>query len=199
METRCSRPFSIGGSKRYHRRRFRSCYSLEPRYVLRFVLIDRLLALEPGKRASARADFSHAGDVLEDHFPGRPIIPGVLLTEAMAQTAGWLLASTLGFGRWPLLVMIDRAKFRRVVEPGEDLRLGAEIRSMHADDFAVDTEVRIGEELVADARLMFHAFDFALAGPDHERFEQWAHRIFLDIGGPQLLAAAAASPPPEPA
>ena len=161
---------------------------------MRFVLIDRLLELEPGKRAVARKTFPPTLDVLADHFPGHPLIPGVLITEAMAQTAGWLLAATLGFDRWPLLCMIHNTKFRRPVEPGEELRLTAEIRSMHAEDYAVDIEVRVADTLVAGGRLMFHAFDFALATEDRSSFEQWSHQVFSDLGGPELLAAHAAGP-----
>ena len=163
---------------------------------MRFVLIDRLLELEPGKRAVAQRTFPPTLDVLADHFPGHPLIPGVLITEAMAQTAGWLLAATLGFERWPLLCMIHSAKFRRPVEPGEELRLTADIRSMHADDYAVDVEAQIAGATVAGARLMFHAFDFSLATEDRASFEQWSHEIFRDLGGPALLAANAAGPAP---
>lgn len=161
---------------------------------MRFVLIDRLLELEPGKRAVARVTFPPTLDVLADHFPGHPLIPGVLITEAMAQTAGWLLAATLGFDRWPLLCMIHNAKFRRPVEPGEELRLTAEVRSMHADDYAVDIEVQSGDTTVAGARLMFHAFDFSLAAEDRSQFEAWSHKTFKDLGGPELLAQAAQTP-----
>jgi len=161
---------------------------------VRFVLIDRLLELEPGKRAVARVTFPPTLDVLADHFPGHPLIPGVLITEAMAQTAGWLLAATLGFDRWPLLCMIHNAKFRRPVEPGEELHLTADVRSMHADDYAVDIEVRSGETVVAGARLMFHAFDFALASEDQAQFQAWSQQVFRDLGGPELLAQAGGAP-----
>ena len=86
---------------------------------MRFVLIDRILELEPGRRAVATVRFDAAHDVFADHFPGMPIVPGVLVTEAMGQTGGWLLAATHGFESWPLLVMISNAKFRRLVRPDE--------------------------------------------------------------------------------
>ena len=141
----------------------------------------------------ASASFSRLEDVLADHFPGRPIVPGVLVTEAMGQTGGWLLACTLGFSRWPLLVMIERAKFRRLVAPNEELRLTAELRSTRPDDFEIDAEARRNGHLVASARFAFHAFEFSLSGPERDRFQAWAERVFRDIGGPQLLPDRAVS------
>ena len=88
---------------------------------MRFVLVDRLVELEPGKRAVARKTFHPDDEVFADHFPGFPVVPGVLITEAMGQTAGWLLIATLGFARFPLLTLIDSAKFRRLVVPGDEI------------------------------------------------------------------------------
>ncbi len=156
------------------------------------MLIDKLLELDPGKRAVASVRFSHAHDVLADHFPGMPIVPGVLLTEAMGQTGGWLLASAFGFSRWPLLVMIERAKFRHFVAPDEELRLTADLRSARADTFEIDAEAHGSGRVVASARLAFHAFEFSLSDPNRDLFEAWARRVFRDIGGPLLLPNGAA-------
>jgi 3-hydroxyacyl-[acyl-carrier-protein] dehydratase len=145
---------------------------------VRFVLIDRLVELEPGRRAVATMTFDAAADVFADHFPGMPIVPGVLLTEAMGQTGGWLLASTLGFDSWPLLVMIANAKFRRLVRPGDELRLTATVRSRSGDTFEVDTEATVGGERAADARLVFRAFRFSLGEAERAEFRAWAEATF---------------------
>jgi 3-hydroxyacyl-[acyl-carrier-protein] dehydratase len=152
---------------------------------LRFVLIDRLLELEPGRRAVARKTFDAGEEFLKDHFPGAPLVPGVLLTECMSQTAGWLLIATAGFDRWPLLVVIDGAKFRRPVRPGEELRVEATLVSSQPSDWAVRATVHAGEALCAEARLVFHAFDDAALGAP---MEPWARVAFAALGGERLLA-----------
>jgi len=111
----------------------------------------------------------------------------VLLTEAISQTAGWLIAATVGFERWPLLAMVEHAKFRRLVGPDEELRLVAEIRSARPDQFVVDGEARSDASRVASARLVFHLFDFALSGAQEDQFAEWARRTFAELGGPALL------------
>ena len=79
---------------------------------MRFVLVSRFLAVVPGRSASAVARFDPEDEFFADHFPGFPIVPGTLLTEAMGQAAGGMLVPVAGEGRWPLLAMIERAKFR---------------------------------------------------------------------------------------
>ncbi len=155
---------------------------------MRFVLIDELLELEPGRRAVARKTFAPGDPVFADHFPGVAVVPGVLITEAMGQTGGWLLAATLQFSRWPLLAMIDRAKFRRLAMPGDEIRLEAELRSSRGDDFEMATQAFVSGERVAEARLVFHAVTFSLGDAEARRFEEWARTLFRDIGGEALMS-----------
>jgi 3-hydroxyacyl-[acyl-carrier-protein] dehydratase len=150
---------------------------------LSFVLIDRLLELELGRRAVATKRFAASDGVFADHFPGMPIVPGVLLTEAMGQTGGWLLAATHGFDSWPLLVMISNAKFRRLVKPEETLHLTAAIRSGTADTFEIDADARCGDHRVADARLVFRTFAFTHDDNERERFSAWARETFERLRG----------------
>jgi 3-hydroxyacyl-[acyl-carrier-protein] dehydratase len=160
-----------------------------------FILLDQLVELRPGRDVVAAACF-HADDpVFADHFPGRPIVPGVLLTEAMGQAAGWLLVATFGFARWPLLVMIDKAKFRRLVRPGDRLTIAARLRSTGADNFEADADIHVGDARVADARLVFHAFEFESDEPDDHRQLDWARATFARLGGARLLAEPSAGGP----
>ena len=148
---------------------------------MRFVLIDRFVEVSPGRRAVATKTFGEDEDFLEDHFPGFPVVPGVLLAEAMGQTGGWLIAHGEGFRRWPLLSMIDAVKLRRFVRPGEEIRLEAVIRSSNADSFEVRGEATVGGARAAEGRFLFRLFGAELAG-DPARFAAWtratAERLF---------------------
>jgi 3-hydroxyacyl-[acyl-carrier-protein] dehydratase len=129
--------------------------------------------------------FSEGEDFLADHFPALPVVPGVLITEAMGQTGGWLLAESLaGEGQergWPLLTMIDRAKFRRLVRPGEELRLTATLSTRSQDDFEVRAEAHVNDDRVADARLLFHTFAIPLTGEERARFDDWVRDVRREI------------------
>jgi 3-hydroxyacyl-[acyl-carrier-protein] dehydratase len=86
-----------------------------------FRFVDRILEMIPGKRVVALKNVSVNDPNLRDHFPGNPLMPGVLLLEAMAQTAGLLLSE----GSSAVLAQIKEARFRRPVVPGDQLRIEA--------------------------------------------------------------------------
>ena len=84
-----------------------------------FQLIDRIVDLDiGGKTITVEAQVPEQSTIFEGHFPGYPIMPGVLLTEAMAQSSGWLLLGLMKFERMPFLAMIKEAKMRGFVSPG---------------------------------------------------------------------------------
>lgn len=160
---------------------------------MRFVLIDRLVEVEPGRRARAEKRFSAGEELFADHFPGLPVVPGVLLTEAMVQTGGWLLTVTLGDGRWPLPTMVEQAKFRRLVQPGELIQIEAELRGSRGDDHEITARASVDGTRVADARVLFHAFSFSPPAVDTRRLETWARETFARLGGPASLTGPAPS------
>src|SRR4029078_11493491 len=93
-----------------------------------FQLIDRIVALNVGERTiTVEAQVPTTHTIFEGHFPGFPIMPGVLLTEAMAQCSGWLLLGILKFERMPFLAMVKEAKMRGFVNPGYLLTIDAKI------------------------------------------------------------------------
>ena len=95
-----------------------------------FLLVDRVLELEPGVRIKAYKNVTMNEGFFQGHFPGDPIMPGVLILEALAQTGGIFVGSTLEFGASGKLFLftgIDGAKFRRPVVPGDKLMLEAEV------------------------------------------------------------------------
>ena len=94
-----------------------------------FQLIDRIVDLNIGEKTiTVEAQVPEHNSIFEGHFPGFPIMPGVLLTEAMAQSAGWLLLGLMKFERMPFLAMIKEAKMRGFVSPGELLTIEAKAR-----------------------------------------------------------------------
>ena len=89
-----------------------------------FLLIDEVLELEPGERVVARKRVREDEWYLRGHFPGRPVMPGVLIVEAMAQTgAVAVLSEEENRGRLALFAGIDDTRFKRIVEPGDELEL----------------------------------------------------------------------------
>lgn len=149
---------------------------------MRFVLVDRFLSVEPGRSATALKTFSPEDPVFADHFPGLPVVPGVLLTEAMGQAAGWALAAGLAPDRFPVLLMIEQAKFRRLVKPGEEIRLEAEIEPARGDTCSARTRARVAGDRVAEARLVFHVLPVPESTP---AFEAWRARVLdeTELGG----------------
>jgi 3-hydroxyacyl-[acyl-carrier-protein] dehydratase len=162
---------------------------------MRFVLVNQLVALEPGGSVDATVTFPADAWFFADHFPGFPVVPGTMLTEAMAQTAGWLLLATLEFQRWPLLTSVERATFRRPVRSEESLQLHASVRSAHPADFEVDAQAAVLGRRVADARLLFHAFDAAGLDGDGYRLLRWARSVFTGLGGDALLGGTSSGRP----
>jgi 3-hydroxyacyl-[acyl-carrier-protein] dehydratase len=96
---------------------------------MRFLLVDRILDLEAAKRIVAEKWIAPEEDYFADHFPGYPIVPGVLLVEMMAQAGGKCLMADIDRTQWPILLQITRANFRKTVTPGSTLRIEATIES----------------------------------------------------------------------
>src|SRR5450432_1439950 len=91
-----------------------------------FQLVDRILDLNIGEKTiSVEAQVPKTNTIFEGHFPGYPIMPGVLLIESMAQTSGWLLLALMNFERMPFLAAVKEAKMRGFVAPGELLTIHA--------------------------------------------------------------------------
>ena len=124
-----------------------------------FQLIDRIVAIED-KCLRAEAVVPTQSTIFEGHFPGHPLMPGVLLIESMAQTSGYLLLALMGFARMPFLAGVRSAKLRQFVEPGRKLDL--EARLVHdGSGFAV-TAASVAAEgrRVCDAELTFRTLPF---------------------------------------
>lgn len=121
-----------------------------------FLLIDRLLELEPRRRAVATKVVSHHDPFLAGHFPGMPIMPGVLIAEALAQTAAcMMLGEAEPEGQLPLLAGIDGCRFRRVVRPGDELRLEVSLKRLRGKFGFVSGVATVAGVRVAEADILF--------------------------------------------
>lgn len=124
-----------------------------------FLLVDRIVALEPGKRIVGLKNVSINEPCFQGHFPGRPIMPGVLIVESLAQVGGILalLSTPENMGNPSVYLMgLDKVRFRQPVVPGDQLRLEVEtLRSgkkfwkMHGKAYVNDTLVMEGEMMAA--------------------------------------------------
>ncbi len=121
-----------------------------------FLLIDEVLELEPGKRVVARKQIAEDEWYLSGHFPGRPVMPGVLIVEAMAQTgAVAVLSEEENRGRLAFFAGIDDCRFKRIVEPGDQLELTCELDRVRGPIGRGNATARVGDELAARATLTF--------------------------------------------
>jgi 3-hydroxyacyl-[acyl-carrier-protein] dehydratase len=120
-----------------------------------FLLIDEVLELEPGKRVVARKTVRADEWYLAGHFPGRPVMPGVLLIEGMAQAGGLLLLSDIPDRENKLLLFasIEAAKFRRPVVPGDQIRYEIEVLRLRSSYCKLAGKVLVDGQLAAEAVL----------------------------------------------
>jgi len=126
-----------------------------------FQLIDRITALNIADQTiRTEATVPTASTIFEGHFPGYPLMPGALLIEAMAQTAGWLIIALTNFERMPFLAALKDVKLRTFVNPGERLTLSANL--IHdGSGFAVTrAEGSIDGKLVCNATITFRVVPF---------------------------------------
>jgi 3-hydroxyacyl-[acyl-carrier-protein] dehydratase len=121
-----------------------------------FLLIDEVTVLEPGARVVARKRVREDEWYLAGHFPGRPIMPGVLIVEAMAQTgAVAVLADEANRGKLALFAGIDDVRFKRIVEPGDELELTCELERVRGPIGRGKATATVDGELAARGTLTF--------------------------------------------
>jgi len=122
---------------------------------MRFILVDEILELVPGQRIKASKQVSPDEDFFPDHFPGFPVVPGVLLTEMMAQASGKCLESEDPTRGKPMLTRIVEASFRDWMRPGETAIIHSEVKKSRPTFATVSAYIEIGERKICSAELMF--------------------------------------------
>jgi 3-hydroxyacyl-[acyl-carrier-protein] dehydratase len=124
-----------------------------------FQMIDRVLAADD-EALTAEARVPDASPVFEGHFPGHPLVPGVLLVETMAQASGFLLLRRSGFARMPFLASVKEAKLRSFVGPGAALAVSARLVHEGSGYAVTSGRIEAGGKRVCDAELTLRVLDF---------------------------------------
>lgn len=122
---------------------------------MRFILVDRILELVPGKAIRAEKLIAADEDYFSDHFPGFPVVPGVLQIEMMAQAAGKCLDAEDPARGKAMLARIVSASFRGWVKPGSTCRIFAEVKSSRPKFATVEAWIEVEGSRVSDAELFF--------------------------------------------
>ncbi len=126
---------------------------------MRWIFLDRIHDLRPGEIIRGEVCFPPHLEIFDDHFPGWPVVPGVLLLEALAQLSGKAIGYTVRWtrGDWPfpILSMIRGVKFRRFVRPGEGVQLEAVFTALRAESAAMKVRALVDEKVVAQADQIF--------------------------------------------
>lgn len=122
-----------------------------------FILVDRILEMEPNKRVVGLKNVTINEPFFQGHFPSSPIMPGVLILEAMAQAAGVLAIASLAKGSEGALMYfmgLDQVKFRKMVVPGDQLILDLHVLKKRAKIMKLEGVAKVDGQVVAEAQLM---------------------------------------------
>jgi UDP-3-O-[3-hydroxymyristoyl] N-acetylglucosamine deacetylase/3-hydroxyacyl-[acyl-carrier-protein] dehydratase len=121
-----------------------------------FLFVDRIIEFVEDKRAVGIKNVTLNDYYFQGHFPGRPVMPGVLIVEALAQVAGVLMLNKReNLGKYAFFMSIDKVKFRKTVVPGDQLILEAEVARLRSKMGQVKTRALVEGKVVAEAQLMF--------------------------------------------
>lgn len=121
-----------------------------------FLLIDRVLESEPGKRLVAIKNVTINEPFFQGHFPSKPVMPGVLLIEAMAQATGLLAMESADVPKEAIyyLVGVDKARFKRPVVPGDQLVFEVEVLKNKREIWVFSAEAKVDGQIAASAEIM---------------------------------------------
>lgn len=123
-----------------------------------FLLVDRILEVEEGRRAVGLKNVTANEPFFQGHFPGRLVMPGVLILEAMAQVGAVAVLTLPGFkGKIPLFAGADNVRFRKTVTPGDQLRIEVSLSKLRGNIGKGVAKALVGQEVVAEAELIFAA------------------------------------------
>src|ERR1700761_1830838 len=126
-----------------------------------FQMVDRITVLDiPGRRIVTSCQVPEQSPVFEGHFPGYPILPGVLMIETMAQTGGWLVLAIHRFARMAFLMQVEKAKIRSVVAPGTRLNARAKLVYDGPGYAVIQGSIPAADRKVAEAEIRYGVAPF---------------------------------------
>lgn len=159
---------------------------------MRFCLIDQITEIEEGKSISAIKNLSLAEEYLQDHFPGFPVIPGVLMLESMVQTSSWLMHQMTGFQYGTILLKQAKAiKFIHFLQPGKTLKVHSSFHKSDGPEWTFKAQGTVDGKPTVSARLMLKGINLAdrdpsFADADRRNIEH-LQQLFRQLWKPEAL------------
>jgi len=140
---------------------------------MQFTLIDRIVELEPGVQIVAVKNLTMAEEYLADHFPRFPVMPGVLMLEAMTQASAWLIRVSEDFAHsMVVLKQASNVKYGQFVEPGQTLCVTAEILKDSENETRLKTRGTVNGRTTVSARLVLAKYNLADTVPAHAEIDR---------------------------
>jgi 3-hydroxyacyl-[acyl-carrier-protein] dehydratase len=140
---------------------------------MRFVLIDRIVEIEPDVKITALKTLTMSEEYLADHFPNFPVIPGVLMIEAMAQAGAWLVRASEDFQHSIVILKeVSNVKYGQFFEPGQTMMINAEIIKRSEEETKLKAGGIVNGRAIVGARLTLKQFNLADANPIHRETDR---------------------------
>lgn len=149
---------------------------------MRFTLIDRITSIEPGRSITAVKNLSLGEEYLADHFPGFPVMPGVLMVEALVQTGAWLMRHQEDFAFSMVLLKAAKAvKFVNFVSPGRTLKVTAELQGWNGAECTFRASGTVDGDSAVSARLVLERFNLADRNPRFKESDELQIRAAREL------------------
>jgi len=166
---------------------------------MRFNLIDRILELQPGVRIKAVKSLTMSEEYLADHFPQFPVMPGVLMLEAMTQAGAWLVRVSEDFAHsMVVLKQAANVKYGQFLEPGQTLTITAEILKQDEEETTLKARGTVDERVIVSARLVLAQYNLAPSRPEHAATDRATkeslRKQFALLYQPEAVAAQSTAP-----
>jgi len=157
---------------------------------MRFILVDHIDSLELGRRAEGHKNIAPDEDYFRDHFPGYPIVPGVLILESLAQLGGRLVEASVRAADdrrvLPMLAKVEHAKFLHSVRPGDRLDLAVDVVAIADDAARVTGVARVGGRKACVAGIMYAMLDVTKASDrldpkEAAALHAWSDKVWREL------------------